>query len=67
MPLVEKQVNKWPTMERPPEVHFKGERNFETGEKWKVLGIISIQVDDLLISGSNEFDEYISWRMGDSM
>ena len=33
--------------------------NFETGEKRKVLGIISIHVDDLLTSGSSEFIDYI--------
>ena len=34
--------------------------NFETGEKRKVLGIIAIYVEDLLISRSSEFAEYIS-------
>ena len=37
--------------------------NFETGENGKVLGIVDIHVDDLLISGSSEFTEYISWKI----
>ena len=37
--------------------------NFETGEKRKVLGTISIHVDDLLIPGSSEYVGYISWEM----
>ena len=38
--------------------------NFETRDKREVLGIISIHVDDLLISGSSDFTDYISWEMG---
>ena len=34
--------------------------NFGTDEKWHVLRTISIQVDDLFISESIEFAEYIS-------
>ena len=37
--------------------------NFETRDKRKALGIIAIRVDDLLISGSAVFIEYISKRM----
>ena len=40
---------------------LKVNENLETGDERKVLGIISIRVDDLLISGSSEFSEYISW------
>ena len=29
----------------------------------EVLGIVDIRVDDLLISGSSEFGEYISGKM----
>ena len=37
--------------------------NFETGEERAALGIISIRVGDLLISGSIEFAWYISCRI----
>ena len=40
--------------------------NCETYGKRNVLGIISIPVDGLLISGSGGFTKYISWEMGDS-
>ena len=37
--------------------------NFETRDTRKVLGIIDIRVGDLLISGSEDFIEYISLKM----
>ena len=40
--------------------HFKGVGNSETWDKRKVLGIIAIHGDDLLISGSGGFTEFIS-------
>ena len=37
--------------------------NFETDDKRDVLGIIAIRVGDLLISGSDLFDGYISGQL----
>ena len=37
---------------------LKINENFEAIDKRKVLGIISIHVDDLLISGSIDFNDY---------
>ena len=39
---------------------LKVNANFVTGGERTVLRIISIHVDDLLISGSSEFPEYVS-------
>ena len=39
---------------------LRANEKFATGEKRKFLGILSINVDDLLISGSSEFTEYTS-------
>ena len=45
---------------------LKATGNFETIDKRKVLGIIDIQVDDRLISGSGNFIEYVSMGMGEN-
>ena len=37
------------------------EETLETDGERKVLGVISIRGDDLLISGSGGFTEYIHW------
>ena len=39
---------------------LKVNENFETSEKRKAIGVISIRVGDLLISGGDVFTEYIS-------
>ena len=43
-------------------VILKANGNFETNEQRNALGIISIRVGDLLISGGDVFAEYISQR-----
>ena len=42
---------------------FKVNENFPNGEKRTAMGLIAIHVDDLLISGSDTFLEYITFRM----
>ena len=42
---------------------FKVNKNFPNGGKRSAIGIISIRADGVLISGSDIFLEYISFRM----
>ena len=42
---------------------LRGDEDFETCEQSNVIGLISIHVGDLLISGSEMFTEYITRRM----
>ena len=42
---------------------LKANGNVETIDKMEVLGIVSLHVDGLLISGSIDFTDYISWEM----
>ena len=46
-----------------PSAFLKGNGDVETIDKRIVLGIIAIQVDDLLISGGSDFTDYISWEI----
>ena len=45
---------------------LKANVNFETIDKRGVLRLISIHVDDLLISGSSDFTDYISWGVNEN-
>ena len=42
---------------------FKAIEDFDTSEQRNVIGVIAIRVDDLLISGSDMFIEYIPHKM----
>ena len=56
-----------PNSTSPDKGILKANGNFETSDKGKAMGAIAIHVEDLLISGSDVFIEYIPNGMhGDS-